>query len=101
MKRWAVAVLLIGAMAAFACVGGSTAKVELTWDAVPGVAGYNVYRGAQPGGEYERINAAPVPEPRYTDVGVEKGKTYFYRVTAVNAAGVESEYSEERSRTVQ
>jgi len=95
-----IAALLAVTMICFACAARSAKEVKLTWDPVPGVVGYNVYRSAQPGGEYERINPAPLPQPRYVDTDVEPGKTYFYRVTAVNAVGIESDYSEERSRTV-
>jgi len=100
MKRLTITALLVGAIIWIGCAGGSATDVKLTWDPVPGVVGYNVYRSTQSGGDYERINPAPLPQPRHVDDDVEVGKTYFYRVTAVDAAGVESEYSEERSRTV-
>ena len=56
------------------------------------VKGYNIYR-AKPDGSYTRINPAVHPDTSYVDSDVEAGATYYYVTTAVNAAGVESEYS--------
>jgi hypothetical protein len=61
------------------------------------LAGYNVYRSASSGSGYQKINNSLIlaPKHRYTDKKVEKGKTYYYVVTAVNNSGQESGYSNE------
>lgn len=102
VSRWAAAVALLAlvALTGPACSRDAPDHAILTWEAVPGVTGYHVYRSEQPGGEYARITEAPVREPRYTDTDVRSGVTYYYRVTAVSASGRESEFSEERSKTV-
>ncbi len=99
MREFGVALLLCCLMA---CVTPSGGEFRLSWDAVPGddIVGYNVYRSELSGQGYRRINTDPLPQPSYTDSDVGRGKTYYYRVTTVNTAGLESEFSEERSKTV-
>ncbi len=65
--------------------------VDLSWDASTsqGVVGYNVYRQPQ-GGSFTQINSSLDSSTAYTDNQVSGGKTYFYAVTAVDGAGVES-----------
>jgi hypothetical protein len=59
------------------------------------LAGYNVYRSTTPGSGYQRINYSLIRRHSYTDKQIEKGKTYYYVVTAVNDPGGESGYSNE------
>jgi len=68
-------------------------SVSLSWDAsTSSVAGYNVYRGTQPG-TYSRINSSLDSTTTYVDNTVVSGSTYYYAATAVNATGQESGYS--------
>ena len=60
------------------------------------LAGYNVYRSTTSGGPYTQI-AAGVVVSAYTDSSVTNGTTYYYMVTAVDAAGNESANSTEIS----
>ena len=69
--------------------------VLLNWGSQDaGVVGFNVYRGAQTGGPYRRINSVLQLNPSYIDVSVHAGQTYYYVVTAVSAQG-ESGFSQE------
>jgi hypothetical protein len=69
-------------------------SADLTWDASKDVViGYNVYRGGTNGGPYSQINAILDSSTNYTDSAVKAGKTYYYVVTAVNAANQESAFS--------
>jgi hypothetical protein len=69
-------------------------NAALSWSASASmVAGYNVYRGNQPGGPYNRMNSALEPATNYTDSTVQAGQTYYFVTTAVDSAGVESAYS--------
>ncbi len=71
-------------------------SVDLTWTASTSVvAGYNVYRGANHGGPYSKINSSLDPNTAYTDSAVQAGATYYYVATAVNSSGGESTYSNE------
>ena len=53
------------------------------------MASYNVYRTTKSVGTYDKI-ASGVSIPNYTDRNVSGGKTYYYYVRAVDAAGRES-----------
>jgi fibronectin type 3 domain-containing protein len=80
---------------------GRSQVVDLSWaiNAEPDLAGYLVYRseqsGEQPGEQKgERgtlLTAKPLPTPAYRDETVLSGHHYWYRVTAVDEAGNESE----------
>ena len=64
-------------------------SIELVWDAnaEPFLAGYRVYRST--GGNFEKVADVGLV-PSYSDRGVEHGKTYRYRVTAVSKSDRES-----------
>jgi hypothetical protein len=82
------------------CSTGTTAghTVTLNWtDGDTGLTGFNIYRGAIAGGPYSKIVSAT--GLTYTDSGVTSGQTYYYVVTAINAAG-ESAYSNEAKATI-
>ena len=59
------------------------------------VIGYKVYRGAQSSGPYGLLNSAIVNAETFTDSTVASGQTYFYVVSAVDSAGLESTFSNE------
>ncbi len=59
------------------------------------VAGYYVYRGSQSGGPYVRVNSTPVALTSYSDTNVPGVQTVHYAVTAVDASGIESLFSDE------
>ncbi|HXY48740.1 MAG TPA: choice-of-anchor D domain-containing protein [Terriglobales bacterium] len=76
-------------------------SVGLSWSADRStVAGYNVYRGAQSGGPYVRINSATDATTTYIDNTVVAGDTYYYVVTAVDSSGSESGYSNQVQTTI-
>jgi hypothetical protein len=65
-------------------------RVTLTWqapqsDGGSSVTGYMVYRGTSPGAESLLTTVGNVLI--YSDTGVENNQTYYYKVSAVNAAG--------------
>ncbi|HUU46162.1 MAG TPA: 6-bladed beta-propeller [Acidobacteriota bacterium] len=70
-------------------------KVFLNWDQVPGAIAYNVHRSLTPGEGYEIVGNTRTS--KYADKeGLEKGNTYYYVLTALNADFEETEMSEER-----
>ena len=76
-------------------------EVHLEWAPSPSpVIGYRVYRGAVSGGPYPNHTADPLPALDYNDTSVVAGATYYYVVTAVDANGVESTYSNELTAAV-
>ncbi len=66
-------------------------RVRLVWrpSEAEDVAGYVVYRRAD-GGQFERVTPQPVVSAEYVDTAVAAGKTYVYRVTAIDQTGNES-----------
>lgn len=81
------------APAGLAVVAEGDGYVSLGWDAVPGAAGYTVYRSPVSGGGYLPVGAASSTD--FTDSGLRNGQAYFYVVTASDAAGNESAASNE------
>lgn len=67
-------------------------RVRLVWrpSEAEDVAGYIVYRKVDDAGGFERVTPQPVVAAEYVDTAVAAGKTYVYRVTAVDQAGNES-----------
>jgi hypothetical protein len=68
-------------------------SVDLVWDAVTDVVGYHVYRGSVSSGPYTMLTSAPTTTTRFTDTNVQSGQTYYYAVTSLNSAGVQSTFS--------
>lgn len=75
--------------------------VALSWNAsTSSVIGYNVYRGTQSGGPYQRLTSSPQPDTSYTDTTVLTGATYYYVATAVDSNHAESVYSNQAQAVV-
>ena len=68
----------------------SSGKPVLTWNAVPGATSYKVYRATSQNGTYSLLGT--VTATSYTNTGAKAGTTYWYKVKAVNSAGL-SPYS--------
>jgi len=75
---------------------------NLSWDASTshGIVGYNVYRGANPGGPYTKINSTLDPNTTYSDGTVQGGQTYYFVTTAVDGQGMESGYSNQTEAVI-
>jgi fibronectin type 3 domain-containing protein len=65
-------------------------EIDLSWaipyDGGSAITGYNVYRGTASGGQDLELVAEGVDLP-YTDADLDDSTTYYYSVSAVNAAG--------------
>lgn len=74
---------------------GQNASVLLKWDlgTETELAGYNVYRGENPGEEFNTI-ARGVSGNSFVDNNVDAGVTYYYKIAAVSKALNRSEFSE-------
>ena len=75
-------------------------SVSISWSASssPGVVSYNVYRATAPSAGPTKIGNAT--GTNFIDTSVQAGQTYFYTVTAVNSANLESPEPSEVSVTV-
>jgi hypothetical protein len=90
---------------AIALTGTGTAaasySVNLSWTpSSSSYSGFNIYRGAQSGGPYSKINSGLVATPSYTDANCGTAGTYYYVATQVDTTGVESSYSSPASAIV-
>ncbi|MFI6034218.1 fibronectin type III domain-containing protein [Streptomyces sp. NPDC051315] len=81
-------------------------RVTLTWGTAPDlpgesrITGYRVHRSTTPGVTRENAEAVlSTTASDLTDTGLTNGTTYYYAVTTVNAAGLESTLSSEVSAT--
>jgi fibronectin type 3 domain-containing protein len=68
------------------------AQVVLSWNASAGATSYNVLRSTTSGGTYTAV-ATPTGT-NYTDTGLTNGTTYYYVVSASNAAGTSANSSQ-------
>jgi polygalacturonase len=66
---------------------GTNLLINLKWNAVPGVTGYNLKRGVVSNGPYPTVYGG-LTATNYADAAVTNAVTYYYVVTAV--AGSES-----------
>ena len=69
----------------------STGKPRLTWKAVSGAVSYRIYCSESRGTGYSLLGTTS--STSYTNTGAKAGKTYYYRVKAVNRDGMASAYS--------
>lgn len=71
--------------------------VDLSWNASgsPDVIGYLIYRGARPGGPYDKLTDSAESALTYSDNSVSPGVTYYYVITAQDGSGMESVFSNE------
>ncbi len=70
-------------------------QVSVSWVAVPGAVAYDVWSSPLTGGGYTRHNPTPVTGTSATIDGLPNGKDVFVVVTATDAAGNVSAYSNE------
>jgi hypothetical protein len=78
------------APAGLAVAAVTTDAVSLSWSAASGVSGYRIYRSTSADGAFYQIgsrSAAGAQSPAYTDTGLNADTAYYYKVSAVNAAG--------------
>jgi hypothetical protein len=73
---------------------GST-NLSLVWNASAGAAGYNIYHSPVSGGGWVKVNSSLLTGTSFTDTNLTNGQNYFYVVSALDAAGNESAFSNE------
>jgi pectate lyase len=74
---------------------GQNGQAVLTWtaNAEDDLDGYWIYRTTTWGTNYVRLNETPLAQADYIDTDVVNGAMYYYRVTAVDTSGNESDVS--------
>jgi fibronectin type 3 domain-containing protein len=94
------------APAGLAVTGVTLNSVSLSWNAVSEASGYRVYRAASADGAFYQIGSrsatnATAQTPVYTDTGLLSGTAYYYKVSAVNAAGESAQSGAAEGRTTE
>jgi Right handed beta helix region len=81
---------------------GGSRRVTLAWtqSTSPNIVQNCIYRSRTPGGPYTLV-ATVSARTSYVNTGLSRRVTYYYRVTAVDASGQESAYSNEASARTQ
>src|SRR5438552_6510535 len=75
---------------------GGAGQISLSWTGSAGATSYNVLRGEASGAETSPVASAVTS---FDDSGLADGKTYFYVVQAVNAAGTSGKSNEASATT--
>jgi len=81
---------------------GQKPFIDLVWtpNSEPDLAGYNVYRRDDSGGEAVKLNSDLIKSPAFRDTDVAPGHKYVYSVSALDVRGNESPHSEEAAESV-
>ncbi len=69
---------------------GGNGQVTLSWSAVGGATGYNVYRSTFNASDlayFSKITATPVTTSSYLDTGLTNGTTYYYKLSTLDSSG--------------
>ena len=79
-----------------AATNGAPPAIELTWtiNTETDLAGYDVYRSEEAEARGQKLNSELLLAPTFRDMSVAPGKSYFYRVGAVDQSGNESALSQ-------
>jgi fibronectin type 3 domain-containing protein len=64
-------------------------SVNLAWNAVSEVNGYNIYRSSNVNGTYTKLNSSMLSDVSYTDTNLSSNTNYYYKVSVITG-GVES-----------
>jgi aryl-phospho-beta-D-glucosidase BglC (GH1 family) len=78
---------------------GGAGQVNLSWKPVAGATSYRLYRSN--GSGYEPTDAAVsnISGTSYSDIGLNPGTTYYYKVVAANASGISGDSAEAYAST--
>jgi poly(3-hydroxybutyrate) depolymerase len=82
-----------------AATDATDASVSLAWSAVPGAAGFNLYRADCADCSPQRVNENPIQGHSFADHGLAARTAYTYIVRAVDRDGVEGPQSSPSSRS--
>lgn len=69
---------------------GTALKLGWSANTVTNATCYNIYRSPSAGGSYALVGQVAAPTKTYTDTGLTPGATYYYKVSASDAVGIES-----------
>ncbi len=76
----------------FRAVTSSFNSIQLGWDSVANVSGYEIYRATAQAGPYTLLGATA--STSYLNSGLTAGKTYYYKARAYKSSGSAKTYTE-------
>lgn len=65
-------------------------QTKLTWNKVSNASGYDIYRATSQNGTYEKLATVSSAKTSYIDVTCKQGDTYYYKVVAYDASGIQA-----------
>ncbi|MDN7241693.1 Ig-like domain-containing protein [Planococcus sp. N028] len=72
----------------------SSTSVKASWDKVTEASGYELYQATSKTGTYTKVKTQSSPTAvNYTNIGLSKGKTYYYKVRAYRIVSGKKIYS--------
>lgn len=66
-------------------------KLQLSWEESSNAASYQVYRSTSEDGGYQKVGE--VTKNSFSDISVEEGVTYYYKIRAISPEGKKTSYS--------
>jgi hypothetical protein len=66
---------------------GGVGQITLSWTAGSGATSYDLYRSAESGYQSDTPVVTGITGTNYTDLSLNSGTTYYYRVAGINASG--------------
>ncbi len=70
----------------------NSTSVQLSWNALPGVRGYEVYHSTQADGAYTKVYTASSKVTGYTDTGLAINTAYYFKVRGFVKSGSKKLY---------
>jgi len=78
----------------------NSSSIKISWKKAAGATGYEIYRATGKKGKYKIVKTVSAKKLSYTNKKLKKGKTYYYKIKAVQKAGkktYKSKYSAVKS----
>ncbi len=76
---------------------GGYNNVKITWGAISGASGYEIYRASSKTGKYTKVKTTTAKT--FTNTGLTTGSTYYYKIRAYRVQGTKKVYGSFSSAT--
>ncbi|MFS0724172.1 LamG-like jellyroll fold domain-containing protein [Paenibacillus sp. 1P07SE] len=78
--------ITLGNLTGLTATAAGPDAIHVSWTAVSGTLGYNVFRSTEENGTYVQINSVPVTTTSYNDTGLDPNTRYYYKVRVSGGA---------------
>ncbi|XEC95851.1 LamG-like jellyroll fold domain-containing protein [Paenibacillus tarimensis] len=72
--------ITLGSITGLTATMAGSDTINLSWTAVSGALGYNIYRSTEENGTYIKLNSAPITGTSYSSTGLTPNTIYYYKV---------------------